>query len=1093
MNNAFYKDVFREIKNTFGRFMAIFAIVALGVAFYTGIGATGIDMKITGDLYFDRQNLMDIRIVSTYGLNDNDIAAIRNTDMIEAVYPAYNIDALVEHNSNIQLLKVFSIDTAQLNDSVNKPRLISGRLPQKENEAVTESYFLRELGYKLGDTFTLESGKKTDLRNRLKNVNYTIVGIVDSPYFISEERGSCSIGDGSVNCFLYIPQQNFRQTVYSEAFVTVKNTRNLLSFGQAYKDKIDSVIDSLELVGDYRSIERYREITNSSYDKLNQTDKTLKNTKTDAETMFTEGESAVADAEKEIRQINRDLILQYSEILSGSVDIRIAEARVQSGLKAIQDSLNILSAEENALVDNLNALDTALTDLNKQSITLQEQETLLSALYANEPDVLKYALSDIAAAKQEISIGKNELADNINQINSGFETVAAAKKTLEVQKSQLEQSLKDILREKNMISSDSAALSGGYIDTYSGLLELERQLKELSDSSIISDRQLKAAFDQVQASRDALSDLDMPEWYVFSRDSNLGYSTFSEDSDKIDAISKVFPLIFFIVAALVSLTSMTRLVEERRIEIGTLKSLGYGNFKIMSKYIIYAMFPTALGSVAGGIIGMQLFPKVIINAYNMLYNTPQPETPLHFNYWTIGTLMGVVSTVGATILACINELKSMPAALMRPKPPKHGQKIIFEKISFLWRSFSFIQKVTIRNIVRYKKRFFMTVIGIAGCTALLMTGFGIRDSIAAMMSNQYGELNLYDLTTAFNDSVKANEIKAVNDLYAQSNVSKQTLMLRQKVYDAANETGKTMSVNLIVPEDMDQFKKFTILRDRVTHDEVNMDDNGVVISEKLAILLGVTPGDSFVIKDDDSVQIELTVNGVTENYFTHYIYMSNRYYETIFHEPAAYNVIYTILNGSTSVGSARDRLIAFTNTAEASGIRLPQEDPVQALVKKVLDKKAVNSVIFTSAIINTFNNVVDGLNIVVFVLIVSAGALAFVVLLNLTSINISERIRELATIEVLGFYDREVSAYVYRENAVLTVIGAALGLLLGLLLHRYVVITAETDVMMFGRQIESMSYIYSISLTIFFSVCVNILTGRKLRKINMVEALKSIE
>ena len=364
----------------------------------------------------------------------------------------------------------------------------------------------------------------------------------------------------------------------------------------------------------------------------------------------------------------------------------------------------------------------------------------------------------------------------------------------------------------------------------------------------------------------------------------------------------------------------------------------------------------------------------------------------------------------------------------------------------------------------------MTVIGIAGCTALLLTGFGLRDSITLLMDIQYGTLNQYDITTVFSNSVKNNEIKTVNAIYQHDNEVKETIMLRQKQLDASAESGKTFAVTLVIPENVDSFKSFTVLRDRLNLDEIPITDEGVIVSEKLSQLLALNPGDTFFVKDDDSTRIELRVAGIAENYFLHYIFMSPDYYERTFHEAAAFNTIYSILNN-------------------------PGRDPAaeQILVSKVLDKKAVNAVVFTSSIINSFQNVVDGLIVVVLVLIIAAGALAFIVLLNLTNINISERVRELATIEVLGFYDSEVSAYVYRENAVLTVIGMAVGILLGKALHLYVILTAETDVMMFGRQIQPVSYLYSMLLTVFFSICVNALTSRKLRHINMVEALKSIE
>ncbi|MDR3120059.1 MAG: ABC transporter permease, partial [Clostridiales bacterium] len=596
--------------------------------------------------------------------------------------------------------------------------------------------------------------------------------------------------------------------------------------------------------------------------------------------------------------------------------------------------------------------------------------------------------------------------------------------------------------------------------------------------------QIALARSQILASRKALNALDKPQWYILDRDANPGYAGFSEDSDKIEAIGRVFPAIFFIVAALVSLTTMTRLVEERRIEIGTLKSLGYGNLAIMSKYILYAAAPTVLGGLAGGYFGMQFFPVIIISAYSMLYAVPYPVTPLHIPFWMTGIVIGALSTLIATIAACENELRASPSTLMRPKSPKLGKRILLERIPLLWRSLSFIQKVTVRNIFRYKKRFFMTIVGVAGCTALLMTGFGLRDSVTAMLDLQFVEINRYDLTTTMTDTAKASDLNAVVSLLAGDDFVRGNMPCRRMTYDAGSEqpgmnARAPVSVTLVVPQDAETFHEYIVLRDRTTHAQLPFGASvaapggsggmeGAVITEKLASLLGLVPGDSFFITDEDGVRIDILVSGITENYYAHYVYMTAALYTQLLGQAPEYNCVYTFLSETTL------------------------DDRIQ-LAGKVLNRKGVNAIYYTSAISETFQEVITNLNFVVLVLILSAAALAFVVLLNLTSINISERIRELATIEVLGFYDREVSAYVYRENIALTVIGAGIGLLLGVALHLYVVVSTETELMMFGRKIRPESFVYSVLLTLIFSICVNILTGKRLRSINMVEARKSVE
>jgi len=572
---------------------------------------------------------------------------------------------------------------------------------------------------------------------------------------------------------------------------------------------------------------------------------------------------------------------------------------------------------------------------------------------------------------------------------------------------------------------------------------------------------------RLEAQTAALNEMDEPEWYVLDRGANPGYTSFVEDTDKVQAIGRVFPLIFFIVAALVSLTTMTRLVEERRTEIGTLKSLGYGGMRIASKYLIYAMAPTLLGGLAGGFVGMKLFPQLIITAYSMLYIMPPPVVPIHFGYWAVSLGLAVSCTVLAALFACLNELRAVPSALMRPKAPKAGKRILWERIPFVWQALSFTYKVTIRNLTRYKKRFFMTVIGIGGCTALLVTGFGLRDSISDIIGLQYGAINQYNMTVTFRDGAKSGDLDNIAARLAANPYIKMQTRLRQKVVDAGAGISAMKTVNLVVPENESAFERFVVFRDRLSGEVYTFSEAGVIITEKLSRETGLLAGDSIVL-DVEGVIVSVPITAVTEHYFLHYVYMPPVLYASLFGEAAEYNAIYA-------------------RTADDSK---PAQNELAALV---LDEAGVAGISFAKTVQDIFTDMINNLNFVIVVLIVSAGALAFVVLLNLTNINISERVRELATIAVLGFTDREISAYVYRENAVLTVIGAGVGLVFGVFLHQYVIQTVETDMFMFGMQVRPMSFLYAVVLTFVFSAVVNVITAGKLTKIDMVEALKSVE
>lgn len=1081
--NAFRKDVYREIKNTFGRFIAIFAIVLLGVSFFTGIGSTGLDMKITGDGYFSGHNLMDIRVVSTYGINKNDIAAIKKIDGVEAVYPAYNIDALVDTGDSQSVVKIHSITGGgdsydsgggdSYGDSgggVNLPSLISGRMPLAANEAVTEKRLAEAFGYKIGDVISLKSGRKADLRDSLKNVRYKLVGIVNSVYYVSNaERGSSAIGNGSVDYFMYIPEANFRQNVYSEVFVTLTGGRSLQCFGDEYKDLAEAVSDRLEELGDIRVKERYLEATDVAYRGLESAEEALYVSKAAAADEFDELYSQIDDAGRALDEARRDLVIKFGDIYEGRKAIDDAKTKLRSGASALDQAIDKALVNENGLARAGIVINEALQTLDLQSTGLAEKEAIMRAFYIDDPEALAALLKQLSESQAKIGATRESLQNDFEAAHKGEAAVKEVRAALIEQRLALEANFQSMFTQEAGIEDGEIELTGGYVGLTHNINELDRQLSQIIEQETDALMQMDASASAIRDARKTLNDMDRPKWYVMDRDSNPGYAGYFGDADKVEAIGKVFPAIFFIVAALVCLTTMTRLVEERRIEIGTLKSLGYSDFKIISKYLIYAALPTMLGGFTGGFLGMRFFPVTIIMAYKSLYALPQPMTVLNTQYMTIGVAIAAVSTLGATMAACANELRATPAVLMRPKPPKRGARIFIERLTLIWNSVSFTWKVTIRNIVRYKKRFWMTIAGIAGCMALLMTGFGLRDSIQDMINLQYGDVNLYDMNISFTDNAKVSDLDSVQNLLRDSKIVRSSMRFRQKQYDAgsANNSKTKITVNLIVPSDLELFGEYTVLRDRLTHKKLTFVDNEVVLSEKLAKRLGVGRGDSFYI-DCDGERVDMTVSDVTENYYLHYIYMPEGLYTRLFGKKPAYNAIYVLLGDYT-------------------------DDERQALANDILEKKNVAALFLTSTIFGIFNRVIGSLNFVIFVLIVSAAALAVVVLLNLTGINISERKRELATIEVLGFYDREVSSYIYRENIVLTLLGAAAGLLLGAVLHAFVIQTAETDIMMFGRRIKTESYLYSVLLTIVFSTFVNLITARRLRNINMVEALKSVE
>ena len=604
------------------------------------------------------------------------------------------------------------------------------------------------------------------------------------------------------------------------------------------------------------------------------------------------------------------------------------------------------------------------------------------------------------------------------------------------------------------------------LDTFSD--EYEDKVKKVkSDIENIAKERTESEYEKLKVK---------PEWYVLDRNQNTGYASYSQDSERIANIGKVFPFVFFVIAALISLTSMTRMVEEQRVQIGTLKALGYTKGKIALKYILYAVLATLIGGIIGMLIGFRILPEIIYNMYAMMYS--MKDVVLEFNTGIAITGLGLalICTVGATIIACYKELNLQPASLMRPKSPKAGKRVLLERISWLWSKLKFTQKVTIRNVFRYKKRVSMTIIGILGCTALMVAGFGLRESVSNMIPSQYGEVFLYDMSITLKNEQTSDEIQKYIDEVCniktndKNNDVTDAMAFNMQAVEILNKETK-QDIQLIVPEKTDVLSDYIVLENRVSKEKYSLSDNGVVITEKLAKLLGIKQGEKITIKNSNDKQAEVEVKGITRNYLMHYMYISPEYYESIFGEKVKYNTI--LLKEQSEVKKS--------------------EESENKLGKKILENSNISKVTFMSQTKSIFDEVMDNMTFVVWILIISAGLLAFVVLYNLANVNISERIRELATIKVLGFYDKEVYDYVGRETTILTIIGILLGLIAGYFLEMFILKTCELDILMFDTRISIWSYVYSASLTILFTLIVSVVTYFALKKIDMIESLKSVE
>lgn len=794
----------------------------------------------------------------------------------------------------------------------------------------------------------------------------------------------------------------------------------------------------------------------------------------DISSQIAECEEKIASLEIEIADLEEQLNSSTGNN-SNRNQIRRQITEKQEQLAELQTQLEELQKEYDDYAAELKTvkaeLDNTKSELDSQQADLNSDKAALEDRWAK-----------IESYQAEIEDGEKQIRDGIKQLEENQAKFETAKATLEEKKAELKQAELDLKKgeedyragEKEIASAEEelrqakTELDSAAVSLLEARQEIEDGWKEYKDTALEANAKLDEAREKIADGEAELIELEAGKWYVLGRDTVQNSVEYGMDAERIGAIGKVFPVIFFLVAALVSLTSMTRMIEEERTMIGTMKALGYSKFSIAGKYVVYATSATLIGGVMGVIVGSKLLPFVIMKAYGMLYDNIQYMlVPLHIGLCVMAIGLALLCTVGATILACYKELLSTPAALMRPPAPKQGKRVLLERIPMIWERLNFSMKSTVRNLVRYKKRLFMTVFGIGGCMAILLVSFGLSDSIAVISDRQYKDIWHYSASCGIDEKETLEEQKAqMEQLVAGNSEIKSAMLVRQVSLEMYTEQANKTAY-LYVPEDSKLMEEYVSLHERVSREEHVLSDKGVIVSEKLANTLGVKEGDFFTIKFDDRTHREVQVDGIVENYLSHYVYMSSGVYESVQGEAPEYN----------------QYVLKYEDVIEDES----------KIATYLLKQDIVSSVSLVTDLQETVDNMLDALNLVVWVLIIAAGLLVFVVLYNLNNINISERRRELATLKVLGFYDGEVAMYVYRENMILTALGILAGVFMGIWLHQYLILTLEVEIIMFGREIMGMSYIYSIVLTIIFAVVVNATMYYKLRQIDMIESLKSVE
>ncbi|MFR2490909.1 MAG: FtsX-like permease family protein [Coprococcus comes] len=1206
--NILRKDFIIEIKKTMGRFVSIFFIVALGVAFYSGIRASEPSMRITADQYFDDSELMDLKVMGTMGLTKADIKAIGKVSGIEAVEGGYSKDVLCPVGDNEKVVHMLSMQK-----NFNQVSVVKGRLPEKAGECLVDEDFLSYTDLKVGDTVAFHSGDGEALTDSLVTDTYKIVGIGNSPLYISFGRGSSTIGNGEISGFVVVDKASFDMDVYTEAYVKVSGAEEKTAFTDEYNNLSDAAKEAVSAIEEERCAARKQEIVDEANEKLADSEKTvneksqeLEDAKKELESgkskaaeelekakqQLTDGEAELADAKQQIADGETQLADAKAQLNDKQAQLSSAEAEYESGKAQLDQKEQELAAAEqtylsnyakympfitagkaqiaagrtqiadgkkqldeglaplkqlrdglDGIEDGISQCDSGMAEvqkqldgmdsdvyqeyvkipeedrneeqqayvnkwenLNAQFAGIQAQKTqletaksglLAQAGFATEAD-LDAQITSLTAQRDELdkkeaallgqeqtlAAQEEELLSAGRQITDGKSQIAAARSQLDSTKSQITDGKAQILsawallnEKEDTLNASKAQLASGEQELADGRSEYEQAAKEAEEQitdgqAKITDgeKQLTDAKQQIADAKAEIKKIENPKWYVQTREDALTeYQGYGDNADRMRSIGKVFPVLFFLVAALISLTTMTRMVEEQRVQIGTMKALGYGKAAIAGKYIGYALIATLGGSIFGVLAGEKILPFIIIYAYMILYkHLPAILVPYHMSYALQASGIAVACTLIATIASCYKELAAEPAELMRPAAPKQGKRILLERIGIIWKHLNFTWKSTVRNLIRYKKRFFMTIFGIGGCMALMVVGFGLKDCIYEIVSLQYEKVQFYDAATYMSDDISEENRQQLHDYLDQNADIKETIEARMQKTDVKSASGKK-TLYLMVPSDNEKIEDFLSFHSRTNKDEVySLKKDEVILTEKMASLLNVKVGDELTIEDEDRGDQTVTVGAICENYMSHYLYLSPEKYEELYGVPAEYNtIIYSVKDG--------------------------KDDQIEKIGTKLLSMDGVLNVSYTSSIEGRLDDMLRSLNLVIVVLIVSAGMLAFVVLYNLNNINITERQRELATLKVLGFYDGEVASYVYRENILLTIIGSVVGMVLGNLLHRYIILTVEVEEAMFGRQIHWQSYLYSFLFTVAFSLFVNWVMFYKLKKIDMVESLKSVE
>lgn len=1123
MNKNILIDTLRTINKTKTKFISLFAIVMLGTSFFVGISSVAPIMSESVDVYNDQYNLRDIEIFSNYGFSESNLLSANQLEGVELAEGRYFIDGfLVQKDKNVVTRLIGYNSQSQIN-SIN---LIEGTYPQNNQEClVGVSNVELNVNFNLGDDLQFEMSGE-DINEWIEESKCKVVGLIQTPEFLDISNGPSTLSNQEIGYYVFMTENNFKAEAYSSLLILLENAKSLDSFKEKYKDQAELMVVKLEELGEVEASQRRDEVVQEATKEYEDGQKEYEDAKKEAEEELakneqdlidgevklaeskkeiSDGKKAIAEAKKvledklqegydklnstqEIVDVNTKefekakseyyyvtkpaLITQKAELNQQLTPLKYAkqglatieESRIQvdtqnqqlQARKTDLEALTTLTPQEQQELAEINAtmlqLNATLAQLNNQKTIILEN--LSSSGIANE-QVLEQSIAQlqqgIDAIDSGISSAEYEIAANGQKLKEASKQIEIGYIELEWQISEARKEL--VKKEKEIAAGERKLITAEK--------ELKEGRKEFEEAKIEVEQKLKDAKQELTDAKIKIDELSQAEWIVLSREKHFSSATYNDTISQMKAIAAVFPLFFMLVAALICSTTMTRMVDEQRGQLGTLRSLGYSKLACMSKYLFYALLATITGAIAGIFAGLFIFPPVIYGAWGMMYNLPPLKTVVVVPMILAATGSFVILMIVVTYLSARTAMKEVTSQLLRPKPPTAGKRQWLEKVTFIWNRLSFTSKVTLRNIFRYKKRFFMTVLGIGGCTALLITGFGLQSSLNFTHSREFEELYRYDgYVQLEKDLTKQEKEQVLKDMLALETIEKTMLIssFPSIIQDGAQE----LSATVLVFENGEEAAKIRDLIGRKSKKEIQLGNEGLLINEKLSILLGVSVGDTILIENGDGRFEKMAVSGIFESYIGNNVYVTQKYYEEIF-------------------GRQREKDSVFIKAAGA----IDQQ--------QLADIEHVKSLQLYDSLSRSISSILDGMKSVIYIIILCAALLAFIVLGNLTSVNISERQREIATLKVLGFRRNEVNSYIFKENLLLVFFGILLGFVLGRLLHLYVILLVEMDNVMFGRNIPWNVYLVSAMLTFIFAIIVNVVISFTLRKIQMVESLKSIE